>query len=182
LTLQGVEGRAHHVVRVRSAERLRHHVLHAQRFEYRAHRAAGDDAGAGRGGAQIDAAGAVAAGHVMVQRAPFAQRHAGEPALGRLGRLADRLRHLARLAVAETDPAFLVADDDQGGKAEAAAALDHLGDAIDVDELVDEFAVALVAAAPLAWFTRHVAQPFCSTLGPVIRNSARSRARHRPAP
>src|SRR5665213_1931104 len=119
LMLQRVEGRAHHVVRVRRAERLRHHVLHAERLEHRAHRAAGDDAGAGRRRAQM---------------------------------------HAAR-AMAETDPALLVADDHQRGKAEPAAALDHLGDAIDVDELVDELArLAVTATVPTAfspWFMCH---------------------------
>ena len=81
--------------------------------------------------------------HVVMQRAAFAQRHADQAALGGFGRLADRLRHFARLAVAEADAALLVADDDQRGEAEAPAALHHLGDAVDVDELVDEFAVAL---------------------------------------
>ena len=92
-------------------------------------------------------AGAVTAVHVVMQRAAFAERHADHVALGGLGRLADRLRHLARLAVAEADPALLVADDHQRGKAEPAAALDHLGDAVDVDELVDELARLAVAAA-----------------------------------
>ena len=82
LMLQRVEGRAHHVVGVRRAERLRHHVLHAERLEHRAHRAAGDDAGAGRRRAQEHLAGAVAAVHVVMQRAAFAQRHADDIALG----------------------------------------------------------------------------------------------------
>ena len=43
----------------------------------------------------------------------------------------------------EADAALLVADDDERCEAEAPAALDDLGDAVDVDELVDEFAVAL---------------------------------------
>ena len=47
----------------------------------------------------------------------------------------------------EADAALLVADDDERGKAEAPAALDDLGDAVDVDELVDEFAVALFAVS-----------------------------------
>ena len=85
-----------------------------------------------------------------MQRAAFAQRHADQAALGGFGRLADRFRHFARLAVAEADAALLVADDHQRGEAEPPAALHHLGDAVDVDQLVDEFAVALlaVAAAP----------------------------------
>ena len=83
-----------------------------------------------------------------MQRAAFAQRHADQVALGGFGRLADRFRHFARLAVAEADAALLVADHDQRGKAEALAALHDLGDAVDVDQLVDELAVALFAVAP----------------------------------
>ena len=75
-----------------------------------------------------------------MQRAALAQRHADQAALGGVGRLADRFRHLARLAVAEADAALLVADDDERGEAEAPAALHHLRHTIDVDELVDELA------------------------------------------
>src|SRR3982074_106483 len=87
----------------------------------------------------------VAAGDVVMQRAAFAQSDARQIALGRLGRLADRLGYFARLAVAESDPALLVADHDQRRETEALAALDHLRHAIDVDELVDELAVTLLA-------------------------------------
>src|ERR1700716_2872829 len=115
----------------------------------------------GPGGAarKMTRPGAVAAEHVVVERAALAQRHANEVTLGGLGGLADRLRHLARLAVAEADPALLVADDHQRGEAEAAAALHHLGHTIDVDELVGEFAVALIPVAALAWFTCHIVVP-----------------------
>src|SRR6202049_4186383 len=85
-----------------------------------------------------------------MQRAAFAQGYARQVALGRLGGFADRLGNFARLAVAESDPALLIADHDQGRKAEALAALDHLRHTIDVDELVDEFAVAFFPAAPVA--------------------------------
>src|SRR4029077_18318412 len=112
--------------------------------------------GAGRRRAQEDLAGTVPARDVVVQRAAFAQRHAREVALGRLGRLADRLRHLARLAVAVPDPALLVADDDERRKAEAPAALHHLGDAVDRNELLGELAVPLVPVPTMfAWFTCH---------------------------
>src|SRR5262249_29577894 len=88
---------------------------------------------------------------VVVQRAALAKGNARQIALGRLGRLADRFRHFARLAVAEARAALLVADHDQRRKAEALAALDDLCHAIDVDELVDELAVALLALpAPFA--------------------------------
>ena len=94
-------------------------------------------------------AGAVTAVHVVMQRPARAQRHEDHVALGALGRLADGFRHFARLAVTEADAALLVADDHEGGEAEATAALDDLGDAVDVDELVDELAVALVATAAI---------------------------------
>src|SRR6516165_4748423 len=145
LMLERVEGSANHVVGVRGADRLCHHVLDAERLEHRAHRTAGNDAGTGGRRSQIDPARAVTAGDVVMQRAALAQRNPRQVPLGRFGRLADRLRHLARLAVAESDPALLVADHDQRGKAEALAALDDFRHAIDVVELVDELAVALLA-------------------------------------
>ena len=191
LVLQRVEGGADEVVGVRRAERLRDHVLHAERLEHGAHRAAGDDAGALRRRAQHDLAGAVTAVDVVMQRAALAQRDADHRALGGIGRLADRLRHLAGLAVAEADAALLVADDDEGREAEATAALHHLGDAVDVDQPVDEFAVALVAIRAISRFSRHeglslarAAAPARSKGGiePAVRSSARPRGRHRPAP
>ena len=48
-------------------------------------------------------------------------------------RLLDRQRDLAGLAVADPDHGVLVADGDQRGEREAPAALDHLGDAVDLD-------------------------------------------------
>jgi hypothetical protein len=46
--------------------------------------------------------------------------------------------------------ALLVADDDESCKAEALTALHDLGDAVDVDELVHEFRVALFLLAATA--------------------------------
>ena len=90
------------------------------------------------------------AAHFVMQGAAVLQRNADQGALGGIGRLADGFRHFARLAMAETDAALLVADHHQRGETEAAAALHHLGDTIDVHQLVDEFVVALfaIAAAP----------------------------------
>ncbi len=98
---------------------------------------------------------------VVVQGAALAERHTDQTALGGFRRLADRLRHLTGLAVAEADAALLVADDDEGGEAEAAATLHNLGDAVDVDELVHELAVALLAvvAATTLAFTCHILFP-----------------------
>src|SRR6185503_9736227 len=115
-------------------------------------------------------------------------------ALRRLGRLADRLGNFARLAVAETDPALLVADHDQRRKAEALAALDDLRHAIDVDELVDELAIALLAIpAPFASaafaFTCHGVfqslgeeSPCPRKCSKPVRSSIHSRGPHPRAP
>src|SRR6202040_1998555 len=175
LMLQRIEGRANHFVRIRRADRLRHHVLDAERLEHRAHRAAGDDAGTRRRRAQVNPPRPVTAGDIVMQRAALAQRHARQVSLCRFRRLADRFRDFARLAVAETDPALLIADHDQRRKAEALAALDDLRHTIDVDELVDELAVALSPAAPVA------ATAFAFTCHGVFR-SLKDLPREAPAP
>src|SRR6185437_2307578 len=110
------------------------------------------------------ASGAVEVFEVVMQRTARTQRYENHVALGRFGRLADRFRHFARLAVAEADAALLVADDDEGCKAETPAALDDLGDAVDVDELIDDAVVALFAIAATAaipTFLCHILVP-CS--------------------
>src|SRR6185503_17315988 len=80
------------------------------------------------------------------------ERNLDHGALGGIGGCADGLRHLTGLAVAETDPAGAVAHHHQSGEAEAAAALDHLGDAVDVDQLVHQVAVLLLAVATATAF------------------------------
>src|SRR5579862_7814043 len=170
LVRETVEDRAHHVVRIGGAERLAHDVADAERLEHRAQRTAGDHAGAGRRRTHNHLARAVMAADFVMQRAAVLERHADQRLLGFLCRLADRLRNLARLAVAVADAAALVADDDESGEAEAASALHDLRDAIDVDELVDELVVALLAVAPVfpasaalaaatAFFTCHLRTP-----------------------
>src|SRR5262245_50167066 len=98
------------------------------------------------------------AAHIVVERTALAQRHADQRTLRLLRRLADRLWYFARLAGAVTDAAAAIADDDQRGKAEAPAALHHLGDAIDADELFDQLGFfpiprTLAIAIPFAAFT-----------------------------
>src|SRR5271166_916462 len=151
--------------------------MHAERLENCAHRAAGDDARASRRGAKHDAPSPVPSIDVMMQRPPLAQRHADQRAFGRLGRLTDRLGHLARLAVTIADAPLLVADDDKRREAEPAAALHHLGDAIDMDQPIHEFAVALlaVAAAAALMLTRHVFVPSSLCIAVHRLNAARIR-------
>src|SRR4051795_7313068 len=68
--------------------------------------------------------------------------HAEEVLLRLLDALADRGRHLARLAVADADEAVAVADDHQGGEAEAPTTLHDLGDAVDRHDALEELALA----------------------------------------
>src|SRR5262249_53738239 len=164
LPLAPPEGCSHHVVRVRRAKRFRHHVLHAQRLEHRAHGTAGDNTRPRWRRPQVDAARAMAASHVVVQRSAFAQRHSDEAAFGGIGRLADRLRNLTGLAGAEADPSFFIADDDKRSETEATPALHHFGYAVDVNEFVGEFALALFPVAAIARFTCHDFVPSCYPL------------------
>ncbi len=60
--------------------------------------------------------------------------HAEEVLLGLLDTLLDGERDLVGLAVANADDIALVPDHDQRGEGEAAAALDDLGDAVDLDD------------------------------------------------
>src|SRR5262249_51466923 len=77
-------------------------------------------------------------------------------------------RDFARLAMAEADAPLLVADHYQRGEAEAPAALHHLGDAVNVDELVGELAVPLFPV-PLAFaFTCHENRPFRLEVQPAF--------------
>ena len=57
---------------------------------------------------------------------------------GALDALLDRERDLVGLAVARADDAVLVADDHERGEREAPAALDDLGDAVDLDDALLE--------------------------------------------
>src|SRR6266496_4139107 len=159
--LQRRHGRVDDVDRVVRAERLGQHVVDARALEHGAHRAAGDDARTGTGRLEQHHAGRCLALHGVWDRLLDA-RDLEEVLLGLLDTLRDRGRHLLGLAVADADRAVTVADDDEGGEAEPAATLDHLGDAVDGDEPLDVrallrratasavTAVGAVAAASLA--------------------------------
>jgi hypothetical protein len=67
-----------------------------------------------------------------------------------LDALLDGGRNFLGLAGAEAHLAGAVADDDQRAEAEVLTALDDLGDAIDVDDLVDHPAVVALFSTALA--------------------------------
>ena len=87
----------------------------------------------GEAGFRKHAAGAEDAGRLVGDRGAVAG-HAEEVLLGALDALLDRQRHLVGLAVADADDFAFVADDDQRREREATAALDDLGDAVDLDD------------------------------------------------
>src|SRR5690606_13179122 len=165
LSLQCVESCADHVVRVRRTHGLCNNVLNAERLEHCTHRATGDDTGTCLGSAKQNASCAVTASNVVVERTAIAQRHENQIALCAFGRLADCFRHFTSLAVTEANATLLVADDDECGEAEATATLHHLGDAIDVYELINEtvvalFAVTITIAAAFPTFLCHCPGPY----------------------
>ena len=131
-------GGAHQVDRVGGAQRLREDVADAGQLEHGADAAGGDDAGTGRGRLEQHAGGAVAADHLMRGGRAVVARHGEQVLLRVLDRLLDRQRHLARLAVAGAHMPVLVTDDDQGREGEPPAALDDLGDAVDIDDALFE--------------------------------------------
>src|SRR5258706_3653156 len=122
---EAVEGRLDDVVRVRGAERLREDVLHAGRFDHRAHRAPRDDTGPRRGRLEQDLPGAEDPQDRVRDGRPL-QRNADEVPLGVLDPPGDRLRDLFRLPGAVADVAATVPDNDQRREAEILSALADL--------------------------------------------------------
>ena len=83
---------------------------------------------------------------------PFFELHLEQLAARLFHRLLHRDRNLARLALAHADAAVAVADHGERGEAEHAAALHHLGDAVDRDHLLAQPVAALfLLLHPRAW-------------------------------
>jgi hypothetical protein len=105
----------------------------------------------------------------MVKRTAIAQRNADHRLLRGCRRLADRFRNFASLAMTEPGAALAVTNDDQCCKTETLAALHGLGNAVDVDELLDELLAALIvapASAPI------VTAPAAATVTAATTTSA----------
>src|SRR6202012_1266716 len=121
--LERLERRLDDVVRIGGAERLGQDVLDPGRLEDRAHRTAGDDAGAFRCGLEQNLAGAIAAEHgVRDGRAGHRDLH--HVLLGDLDALLDGGRNFLGLPRPEADTACSVTNDDEGAEAEVLSALD----------------------------------------------------------
>src|SRR5579872_2334110 len=131
-----VEGRLDHVVRIRRAQRLGQNVLNPRRFEDGAHRTAGDDPGPIRRRFEQDPAGSVVPGGGM-RNGRSAHGDGDHVFLGDLDALLDGRGNFLRLSRSKSHAPLTVADDHQRAEAEVLSALDDLGHAVDVDDLVD---------------------------------------------
>src|SRR5699024_8214600 len=149
--LEGVHGRVDHVDGVVGAQGLRQHVLHAGALEHRADRATGDDAGTRGGRAEHDDAGGGLALHRVGDGAGD-HRDAEEVLASFLGALLDGRGNFLGLAVADAHVAFAVADDHEGGEAEATTTLHDLRHAVDGDDAL-QVLVALVLLAAVVTAT-----------------------------
>src|SRR3954465_15272100 len=143
---QPVDRGLRHVDRIRRSEALGEDVADPCELEDGADAAAGDDAGSLACRPQQDPRGVGTAEDLVRDRRPVLGD--GEEVLLRvLDGLGDRERDLARLAVADAHAVNLVADHDERREREPPAALDDLGDAVDLDHALLQLA-ALAFLAP----------------------------------
>src|SRR3972149_5128055 len=72
------------------------------------------------------------------------KRHLEQVLLGVLDSLLDRTRHFPALPEPEADVSLSVADDHQGAQLKPAAALDHFGHAVDINDFFLELQLVWV--------------------------------------
>src|SRR5580704_3068934 len=155
--LQGRDRRVHDVDRVRRAQRAGQHVVDPGALEHGPDRAAGDDAGTRAGRLEQHHARRFLALDRVRDRAAD-PRHPEEVLLGLFDALGDGGRDFLGLAVPDADHPVAVTHHHEGGEAEPAAALDHLGHAVDGHHVLNVGSLlfgraatpVLTALAPLA--------------------------------
>src|SRR5439155_12706470 len=116
---------------------LRQDVADPCRLDDGSDRATGDDAGALARGLEEDVRGRVDDPDLVRDRRPD-HRDPDEVLLRVLDALADRFGYLTGLAATDADVAAAVTDDDDRAEAEPPAALDDLGDPVDLDDALFE--------------------------------------------
>src|SRR5437867_1896280 len=164
--LQRRLGRLRNVCGIFRAQRFAQYVFHAGRFQDRAHRLAGDDAGARRGRTEQHA-GATKPRNDLVRNSGFLQRHTDHALARDVAAFADGLGDLASLAQAQPDAAAFVARHHQRAEAESAPALHHLGGAVDKNDLFSQLilffavrALSRIRPGPAATTTTATATAF----------------------
>src|SRR5438552_3424582 len=151
---QSIERCPHDVVRVCGAVTLGEDVGYADDVEHRAHRSAGDDAGALRGGLHEYPGRAMPPLHRMVQGSAL-QAHLDHPPPRLLHRLLHRDRHFLGFSLAHADATIAVADHRQRGERKNPSTLHDLGDAVDADHLLAQAVAAIVLLLPAALLPAH---------------------------
>jgi hypothetical protein len=76
------------------------------------------------------------------------KRHMNHFAFGLIGGFTDGFGNFTSFTSAKTDTAGTVPGDNQSGEGKTTATLDHLGDAVDVNKLVDQLVIALFFLFP----------------------------------
>lgn len=118
------------------ADGLGQDVTHAHGFHDGTHGTTGDDTGTFGGGLQHDATSAEAAQH-FVRQGAFHQRNLHAVLASAFSGLAQGFGHFLGLAQAVAHATLAVAHHHKGAEAETATALDHLGHAVQGDDLFD---------------------------------------------
>src|SRR6185312_13845122 len=144
------------VDRVAAAKRFRQHVRNARRFHNRSHRATSDDAGPEARGLQHHARRTVMR-QQWVRDGRALHRHADHLLAGQCRALTDRFWDFIGLTQSDADAAIAIAHDDERAKAEAPPTLDHLGHAVDVDDLFSQ----LVLGIPVVPIFSHLEPQSC---------------------
>lgn len=106
------------------------------------------------------ASGTVTPTDVVMKRASFSQWNLDHCVPCGFRSLPDRFRNFPSLAMTKANSALLITNDDERGKSETPAAFDHLCHAVDVHQLVNEFAVAIVAVPVSLSFSCHTSVHF----------------------
>jgi len=126
------ECRQHSIQRIGTPERLREDIANARCFDYRSNGASGDNTGAGGGRLKQYLGGGKIMAHHEWNRGSN-QRHLNEVFLGILDALLDGIGNFAGLAQTHADMAGSISDYYQRAIAKAAASLDYLRDAGNLD-------------------------------------------------
>jgi hypothetical protein len=126
-------GRLDDVGGVVRSEGLAENIPNSDGFQNRADGLAGDQAGAGGGGAQDDPGSTVAAQN-FVGDGGVLEGDADHVLFGHFAALADGFGDLDGFAEADTDVTVLVARDNEGAKTETATALDDFGGSVDEND------------------------------------------------
>jgi hypothetical protein len=116
---------------------------------------------------------------VMMQSAAFLQRNADHCLLGSSGSLLDGFWHFACLALAKASATLAITHHNECRKAEALAALHCFGNAVDVNQLLNQFFAAIVStlAALVIPATPVAITASASTITTSTRAAAASAAR-----